>query len=103
MERAMGIETAFESRDFIECFGFPSLGHVLRRDILAPASAPTPPPAGIIRDATAELARHRTAQANIRVRNPKTNALRIALRTKAAVAGSRSEGRSRLASLNALA
>ena len=34
----MGIETASETRDFIECFGFPSLGHVLpARDILHPA------------------------------------------------------------------
>jgi hypothetical protein len=41
----MGIETASETRDFIECFGFPSLGHVLpARDILHPArlaSVPT--------------------------------------------------------------
>ena len=55
--------------------------------------------AGIVSPATPALARAKAAQANMSIRNPKTNAWEMELRITAATAESKSEGRSRPASL----
>lgn len=55
--------------------------------------------AGIVSLAMPALARANAAQANISIRNPKTNAWEMELRITAATAESKSEGRSRPASL----